>query len=400
MLSIETINTHLHNQHPSDPACQLAIKKLSYEQWGHWSFIATPINPAQSSLNVSPKKCVPGFFVPRDKLSIQNRALEYLSLIRELHRLTLELYFIRQNLVRAATVANVFGEVWIYGDPVGKVVLAELLNSVSDVTTRYHEKFHEFWQKYFVEHYTTQAKYYKEDDFTHECHVWLNLIDQTNKISINNTVNSIEEVISKIREQAFRLPEIKDRAKQTKKELFMDLLAFLKYRGKTNTTNYGIIHAGLLQLEIEQQTTKEQTEADSLIDKAMAEKGLQLKIQEAIDVEVRRQMRLFSHHFLEQTQASKVPLDAAADNEQEVLSSDALIAQIMAEVSGSINAEQSHRLASESMQGRYASSDSTQSPSLSTFGTQFDSLKADVTTDRIAHQKEIDNLKQLLTPNN
>ena len=180
----------------------------------------------------------------------------------------------------------------------------------------------------------------------------------------------------------------------------MDLLAFLKYRGKTNTTNYGIIHAGLLQLEIEQQTTKEQTEADSLIDKAMAEKGLQLKIQEAIDVEVRRQMRLFSHHFLEQTQASKVPLDAAADNEQEVLSSDALIAQIMAEVSGSINAEQSHRLASESMQGRYASSDSTQSPSLSTFGTQFDSLKADVTTDRIAHQKEIDNLKQLLTPNN
>ncbi len=240
-LALEDIIGHLEGEIPGDIGSQLKPGDILKDKWGHWPFVLSNLSKEGKASQFSSQL----FSNTETQKNIGKRAHTYLKEIRELHRLTLQFYYVRKNLLRAATVASVFGEIWIYGDRVGKAVLDELLNSVFDVVQDYNKTFSTFWKAYFDEHYKIYAKEKREDDFTNLCHEHLNSIDQYFNNLMSETANQIEGTIIRIHEQALRLPRALEEIKKVKIELMSDLLSFLKLKNKTTSENYGIISQAL-----------------------------------------------------------------------------------------------------------------------------------------------------------
>ncbi len=281
-ITLEEISQHLDAEIPGDEGCTLKPKEIISSEWGHWPFVLSepPSQRRTSNLTVLSSK------QKRETLHVH----EYLKSIREFHRLVLQFYYIRKNLLRITTVANFFGERWIYGDPVGKVLLDELLTNVSEIVQEYRDKFKLFWESYFDEHYVRYAKAHKIDDYRNDCHNWLNMIDQVHKVAIGKISNNIERTIMKIRNQALKLPETEVEIRKIKIDLISELLALLKFKEKTNKLNYKIMAEAL---EKEQQHDALTREVTPILVRAESHKTLQERIRQKIDSEVQRQMVLF-----------------------------------------------------------------------------------------------------------
>ena len=249
-MSLDDITQHLSGQCPNDSECilDLPLKHADARQWGHWDFVTDTRAPGASSLSWLSGT---GTIDSEAQAELNVRANQYLEGIRKLYRLTLQFYFIRQNLVRTAQVANVFGEIWVYGDPVGRAVLDELLTMVAELTQNHHKAVTDFWKDYFVEGYMPHAREMREDDGTHPCHIWLNKIDREVMPGIEHDVHAIMDTVVLIREQSRKLPQQLERIKKIKKALFDDLLALLKDQGKDKTANYFTIQQALTELEMD-----------------------------------------------------------------------------------------------------------------------------------------------------
>lgn len=236
LLKQHAIKKHLDGELPSDFPCNLSTVSTELRNmrdttaWGHWKFVDEVSQESNRYFYSS-------FFQENSSSYLSER---YLIQIRELHRLTLQFYYIRQNLLRAAKVASVFGEIWIYGDRVGKAVLEELLSGISEVVQDYLTTFNSFWIKYFEGH-RERTRENGEDDYRYLCHNCLHRIDLIHKIAIQRTARDIEELILRIRQQAKKLPSELEKIRHTKVELFSDLLDFLVVRKKETTLNYQII---------------------------------------------------------------------------------------------------------------------------------------------------------------
>ena len=280
ILTLDTISKHLTGQHPTDSACKLAepVTDATSEQWGHLEFVRQPyiaepaIDPIDLEHVLLDDEDVS--FSPEPSLYPRKTAEGYLQQFRQLYQLILQIHFVRQNLVRAAAVANVFGERWAYGDPVGQAALDALLTSVFEVTQTYQKVLDDFWTNYYVQHYTPYARKNKKNDANFPCHIWLTRIDREYLPSIMENINDITQSIQDIREQARNLPRDLKCLEKTKKALFLDLLAFMKFQGKEGSEPFNIIQEALSELD------KASTE---LPEHSSDEAGDLLKTQHAID---------------------------------------------------------------------------------------------------------------------
>ncbi len=242
VLKLQDIEHHLAGEVPEDTPCVLKgtlRHNPRAAEWGQWDFVT---KLSKNSIKKIRKNLNPFRESHHDTLN-------YLRQIRELHRYILLFYFVRQNLVRSATVANFFGEDWIYGDPVGQAVLTELLAGVVDVVQDFHHDFETFWDNYFEKDFKPYAREFQEDDATYPCFNYLNRIDLEHKKNIAETINHIKLKTNAIREQALKLPSMLEKVKQAKKDLFSDLLNFLTSRKKTESPNYEIIKEALAKFD-------------------------------------------------------------------------------------------------------------------------------------------------------
>ncbi len=246
-ITFASIQHHLENEIPSDENFNLegSLRDPLSKDWGHWDFILNHLSDDASDESKTSK---------RQELEIQ--AVNYLQQIRQLSRSISLIYFIRQNMVRAATVASVFGEVWIYGDRVGKVVLEELLLSIIDVIGDYSEIFQSFWEKYFND-LNDYARKHGTNHKKDKCfNLLTNHVDLKYKPAIEKVLTHIKNQIDSIRAHSHTLPQIKKETKKIKKDLYKDILDFMKFKNKSNSSNYIIIKNALDDLEFEQ--TKEE----------------------------------------------------------------------------------------------------------------------------------------------
>lgn len=312
----DEITQHLKGKCPNDKDCtlDLPLKHATARQWGHREFVTDTRAPGASSLSILSGL---GSIDTAAQAQLNERANHYLEDIRKIYRLTLQLYFIRQNLVRTAQVANVFGEVWIYGDPVGRAVLDELLTIVSEVTESHHDVVTDFWKDYFVDGYMPHARAMREDHWPNPSHLWLNKIDSELMPGITKDVNSVMDTLGLIREQSGKLPQILERVKKIKKELFGDLLAILKHNGKDQTANYFIIKQALTEIEMNVEVGieggsieraeftiyKEAQKESSRQDKI--KQGIELKMNEYIESQPEVIAAIQKHRQMEQNALKK-----------------------------------------------------------------------------------------------
>lgn len=243
-ITLATIKSHLEGELPSDENCHLTgnLRDPLSNEWGHWDFVlkSIPDNSIHDEFKLS----------KRQELEIQS--ISYLEQMRKFCRLILLIYFIRQNMVRAATVASVFGEVWIYGDRIGKVVLDELLSSISDVIEDYSDEFETFWKGYFGD-FWSYAEQNRTNDKSNPCFQWLKIhVDLKYKPKIEKLINNIFRQIGYIREHSGTLPRIKEETKKIQKALYQDLLDFMIFKNKKSSTNYLVIKNALNDLDFEQ----------------------------------------------------------------------------------------------------------------------------------------------------
>lgn len=234
ILALDELKVHLEGEHPNDYTPSLSEHLLDplHPEWGHWGFITD-------------KRCPKNQDATAYREAQTQKANKYLLQIRSLYLKLLQMHFIRQNLLRAALVANVFGEIWMYGDPVGQAVLEELLTGVLEVTEGYYQLFDEFWHGYYEQHYREQSRRLGEDDASFPCHFWLNHIDRHIKPEIRHNIDAIKGTLGAIRKQANELPKTLEKIQRIKKDLFNDMLSFLTYLGKTESSNYQIIQRAL-----------------------------------------------------------------------------------------------------------------------------------------------------------
>lgn len=287
MLSLDKIKHHLDGEHPTDKVCKLPsnLRNITSEKWGHWPFVTQPV-PLPASTQGSTRHTDRLFSRGSTKVSASKNAEGYLTFIREISRLILEFYFIRTNLLRAATVACVEGEKWIYGDKVGKAALDALLATVLEDVEEYKNTFEAFWTTYFHHHYNSYSVLKNEDDISHPSHKWLNTIDQQSKVFINNALKKVEDLITKIRLNALRLPDSEEKVQRTKIAMFSDIVAILEHKNKTHSANYKTLNDELSLLKTGKQVKAVDNEDEINMARSEAETIIASTIREEIDAEV------------------------------------------------------------------------------------------------------------------
>ena len=255
ILSLDMISKHLARQHPKDSDCNLSeyATDATSKRWGHLEFVCKPYisEPAIDPIDLEHvllDEDDSGVF-PEPSLNPKKAAEGYLQQFRQLYKLILQINFVRQNLVRTAAVANVFGEKWAYGDAVGQAALDVLLTSVLEVTKEYNKTLRDFWNSYYVKHYTPYARKSKKHDVNSPGHRWLTRINCEYLPSIMENINEITQSLKEIRNQSKKLPQNLICVEKTKKALLLDLIAFMKFQEKEDSPNFSIIQNAISELD-------------------------------------------------------------------------------------------------------------------------------------------------------
>ncbi|HVT62410.1 MAG TPA: hypothetical protein VHD33_02840, partial [Legionellaceae bacterium] len=126
---------------------------------------------------------------------------KYLLQIRELHRMTLELYHLSHCLVSGAKVNADYGETWTYCHPGGKAALDELLAHIGDVTDQYIQKLESFWSDYYHMYFLPLSEK-KGISRTDEANAGLNYIENTIKPDQKVIRDNIRKLITETRVKA------------------------------------------------------------------------------------------------------------------------------------------------------------------------------------------------------
>ena len=101
--------------------------------------------------------------IPTDikKLNLENTGLhpfarqtptaakQQLERVQAMHRAILNLFHVHRSLVIAAQVVAIYGEIWLYGDDEGKLVLKSLLDVIDDVRTEHMKTVDQFWSNFY-----------------------------------------------------------------------------------------------------------------------------------------------------------------------------------------------------------------------------------------------------------
>lgn len=308
IISLEQSLTHLAGEHPQDDQCILTqgLKdSLNLKEWGHWDFVGKQIPSLDAKSDGISAATAKSSISPEESL----RVSKYLTQIREAYRYIVRFQFIRQNLVRTTQVAAVFGEIWIYGDPVGKAVLKELLDGIEDEIKTYSKLFHEFWSTYYTNHYLPVAEKEHTNDIKFQEHLCLTGLAHNGVPALQQIIDSIKVCINAIRIQSQQLPSNIERATKTKKQLFLDVLAFLKFCGKQGSTNFNIIQNALRDLE---QNSNLDNSSDTTVDFNTAQQAAENHIKQVAAENF--QARIANKTYLEEAISRRIAEEQSISN--------------------------------------------------------------------------------------
>ncbi|MDP3562349.1 MAG: hypothetical protein Q8R83_09265 [Legionellaceae bacterium] len=274
-LTPSMIINHLQNEHPEDEPCLLRdeLRDAVSKQWGHWDF-ATEVTQSseikikgttdkapQKSLSllklIGLKKEVSNHPTENsDTLSAEQKARRYLKMMRDLMRMTLRIIYQNQSLEKSQFVVNVYGQVWIYGTPIGTVSLDELLFGVRADVNLYEQTCKSFWSGYFSD-FQTYTRIKGINSAEHSCYRWIHQINNDNKTQ-DKTIRKIAGYVNQIKSNAQDLPQTIEEADDKMMELIGDIkdrMCF--FYDRENTDNYRALSEAFnkLQRQKEQRVT-------------------------------------------------------------------------------------------------------------------------------------------------
>lgn len=178
----------------------------------------------------------------------QESESKYLLQIRNLHRMTLELYHLSHCLVSGAKVNADYGETWTYCHPGGNAALEELLAHIGDVTDNYIQKLEEFWSEYYHKNFLPLSEK-NGISRTNEENAGLNYIENTLTPEQKNIRDNIRKLIAETRAKAQAYQsQSENEIELTKLSfMFMVLNCRLNYK-KTNSDTYKTLHIELQRI--------------------------------------------------------------------------------------------------------------------------------------------------------
>jgi hypothetical protein len=173
---------------------------------------------------------------------------KYLLQIRNLHRMTLELYHLSHCLVSGAKVNADYGETWTYGHPGGKAALEELLAHIGDVTDKYILKLDEFWSEYYHKHFIPLSEKHGISR-TSEANAGLNYIENTIIADQKTIRDKIRGLIAETRAKAQAYQSQTENEIELSKIGFMSMVQSCRfYYKKTNSETYTTLHRELKRI--------------------------------------------------------------------------------------------------------------------------------------------------------
>ena len=199
-IDFEQIAAHLKSELPTD------IKKLNLESTGLHGFARQTPTAAKIQL----------------------------ERVQAMHRAILHLFHVHKSLVIAAQVVAIYGEIWLYGDDEGKLVLGSLLEVIGNVSAAHMKIVEEFWSNFYGVD-ATQPKpgsylaYIKDNHLDNKKEPLFNYLLSADKYysQIKECHKNIQTKIKEINTASQSFEKEREEAKQKKIELITHLYEYM-----------------------------------------------------------------------------------------------------------------------------------------------------------------------------
>ena len=232
-------------------------KKIDLTQISQYLRSDLPLDSSQINLQENKSG------LPKFARKNPDQAKLHLERIAEMHRAILNLYHVRESLVIAAQVVANYGEVWLYGNNEGKLVLKALLTVINDVCCKHLKSVKLFWENFYgidptapkQESYLAYVKQ-KKGDSREPHHDYLQAADSFYQ-SILKLNSSIAAKITSILAASDKFEQDQGSARQQKKDLIIHLHTYMQSMQGIDDAQLDAI-GGLLE-EIQRPLTTTQT---------------------------------------------------------------------------------------------------------------------------------------------
>lgn len=221
-LSLAEIKKHLLGKHPADGA---------------------QFQP--SSLKSGLRRFDSDLFQSAESILDEER---HLLKIRDIYRLTLQLYHISQSLIKGSKVTEEFGDSWIYGHPAGLATLGELLDHINEATDNYLSVFQDFWADYYTSGFVPLSNANHLSRVNNK-NGPLTTIELTIKKEINTLKESITLLIEEIKQKSIHYANNSSKIEQSKLDFMSSVLECRNSYKKTSSKNYQRLKSELEQFK-------------------------------------------------------------------------------------------------------------------------------------------------------
>lgn len=203
----EQIRYHLANQHPKDS--RFEKEKILFD-WGLRSFV-----------------------------SEEQKSENYLTSIRNILKLVLNLYFLLQQNDEVVKVYETYGSIWVYGHRAEQATLFEFLNSVTWIINELYNQVAFFWDKYYFDFQT----YTKKRNLSENLKEFQPIIEINFRIIkiIENLKKEITNIVELIKAQVKAFPTDTKVIIQSKLTFMKDVLEYRRFINQTSSPEFQIL---------------------------------------------------------------------------------------------------------------------------------------------------------------